>query len=54
MELLFDKSEIDANVTNKFMSKGSKKKKKSQGKKGPGTPYRFIVRYKKIQQKRWH
>jgi hypothetical protein len=29
MELLFDKSEIDANVTNKFMTKGSKKKKKT-------------------------
>jgi hypothetical protein len=29
MELLFDKTEIDANVTSKFMQKGSKKKKKS-------------------------
>jgi len=34
MELLFDKSEIDANVANNFMTKGSKKKKKSNNKKG--------------------
>jgi hypothetical protein len=28
MELLFDKSEIDENMANKFMPKGNKKKKK--------------------------
>jgi hypothetical protein len=32
MELLFDKNEIDDNVTKKFMTKGSKKKKKVVGK----------------------
>jgi hypothetical protein len=28
MELLFEKSEIDANVANKFMQKATKKRKK--------------------------
>lgn len=50
MELLFDKSEIDANVTNKFMSKGSKKKKKNQGKKGSGNYHKSLLSTEEIQQ----